>query len=119
MWLRSALDFWKSPDSRTSIVRKRCSRTRLEVESLEDRCLLSAVHALFDLGSPDGGPFPSNWFTVRDRTQLTGRRVDLPLPDPATHPSDYDDTQVINTLDGFNLQPRLSVPFDGPIDVHT
>ncbi len=26
---------------------------------------------------------------------------------------------VINTLDGFNLQPRLSIPFDGPIDVDT
>ena len=24
---------------------------------------------------------------------------------------------MLNTLDGFNLQPRLSVPFDGPIDV--
>ena len=26
---------------------------------------------------------------------------------------------MINTLDGFNLQPRLSIPFDGPIDVNT
>ena len=26
---------------------------------------------------------------------------------------------MINTLDGFNLQPRLSIPFDGPIDVST
>src|SRR5262249_34609069 len=26
---------------------------------------------------------------------------------------------VINTLDGFNLQPRLSVAFSGPIDVST
>jgi dienelactone hydrolase len=24
---------------------------------------------------------------------------------------------VLNKLDGFNLQPRLSIPFDGPIDV--
>jgi hypothetical protein len=42
-----------------------------------------------------------------------------PLPDPTTHPSDYQDTQVLNTLDGFNLQPRLSIPFDGPIDVNS
>jgi hypothetical protein len=68
---------------------------------------------------PASGPFPSNWFTLKDGTQNTGLRVNLPLPDPATHPSDYQDTQVINTLDGFNLQPRLSVPFDGPIDVNT
>ncbi|MEM8929847.1 MAG: hypothetical protein AAGE94_01660 [Acidobacteriota bacterium] len=25
----------------------------------------------------------------------------------------------LNSLDGFNLQPRLSIPFDGPIDVST
>jgi hypothetical protein len=89
------------------------------LEILEDRTLLSSVHALFDLSTPVSGPFPSNWFTVADDTQNTGRRVNLPLPDAATHPSDYQDTQVINTLDGFNLQPRLSVPFDGPIDVHS
>jgi hypothetical protein len=35
-------------------------------------------------------------------------------------PSDCADLDVINnTLDGFNLQPRLSIPFDGPIDVTT
>src|SRR5207245_1228949 len=44
---------------------------------------------------------------------------DMPLPDPATHRSDYEDTLVLNTLDGFNLQPRLSIPFDGPIDLNT
>src|SRR5262249_31462565 len=26
---------------------------------------------------------------------------------------------VLNELDGFNLQPRLSVPFSGPIDVNS
>jgi hypothetical protein len=91
----------------------------LEVELLEDRCLLSAVHALFDLASPDAAPFPSNWFTVADGTQNTGRRVNLPLPDSVTYQSDYEDVQLINTLDGFNMQPRLSIPFDGAIDVNT
>src|SRR5207244_3527497 len=66
-----------------------------------------------------GGPFPSDRFTGADASQLTGRRVDLPLPDHRTRPSDYDDISVINTLDGFNLQPRLSVAFSGPIDVNT
>src|SRR5262249_51007869 len=79
----------------------------------------NSVHALFDLGSPQAGPFPSDRFTVADRTQNTGRRVNLPLPDPATHLSDYEDSQVLNTLDGFNMQPRLSIPFDGPIDVNS
>src|SRR5438128_8823207 len=67
------------------------------------------VHALFDLGAPTGGPFPSNWFTVPDDSQNTGHRVNLPLPDPSARPSDKEDIQVLNTLDGFNLQPRLSV----------
>jgi hypothetical protein len=75
------------------------------------------VHALFDLGAPDSGPFPSDWFTQRDSSQLTRRRVNLPMPDCLQRPSDCEDLAVINTLDGFNLQPRLSVPFDGPIDV--
>src|SRR5262249_12583820 len=79
----------------------------------------AAVHALFNLDTPEGGPFASDRFTVSDPSQNTGRRVNLPLPDRATHPSDYNDTQLLNTLDGFNLQPRLSVPFDGAIDVHS
>jgi hypothetical protein len=33
--------------------------------------------------------------------------------------SDCNDLTVNNALDGFNLQPRLSVPFDGEIDVAT
>jgi hypothetical protein len=31
-------------------------------------------------------------------------------------PSDCADLQVVNELDGFNVHPRLSIPFDGPID---
>jgi hypothetical protein len=109
-----------SPTRRRPI-RRRLPASRLCLETLEDRCLpsTSPVHALFDLSSPDIGPFPSDRFTVPDPTQLTGLRVNLPLPDPAARPSDYADTQVLNTLDGFNLQPRLSVSFDGPIDVNS
>jgi pimeloyl-ACP methyl ester carboxylesterase len=91
---------------------------QLNVEILEDR-FTPSTFAGFDLGNPEGGPFPSDRFTVADGNQLTGRRVELALPDRATQPSDYDDIRVINTLDGFNLQPRLSIPFSGPIDVAT
>src|SRR5262249_46324766 len=66
-----------------------------------------------------GGPFPSDRFTVADSSQLTNRRINLPLPDAASRPSDYADLSIINTLDGFNLQPRLSIAFSGPIDVNT
>jgi hypothetical protein len=81
-----------------------------------------AVHARFDAFNQSDitvSPFPSNRFTVADDTQNTGLRVNLPLPDPTTHLSDYQDTQVLNQLDGFNIQPRLSIPFDGPIDVYS
>jgi len=27
------------------------------------------------------------------------------------------DVAALNTLDGFNIQPRLTIPFSGPIDV--
>ncbi len=75
------------------------------------------VRALFNLGHPTTGPFPSNWFTVFDDTQNTWRRVSLPYPDCTVYVSDCEDLAVLNELDGFNLQPRLSIPFSGPIDV--
>lgn len=75
------------------------------------------VHALFDLDTPAGGPFPTDRFTVADASQNTRRRVNLPKPDCDQRRSDCEDLDVINTLDGYNLRPRLSVPFDGPIDV--
>lgn len=70
-------------------------------------------------GTSAGQPFPSNLYTVPDASQLTGVHVDLPTPDNATHPSDYADVAVLDTLDGFNIQPRISIPFSGPIDLST
>ena len=79
----------------------------------------AAVEALFDLSSPASAPFPSDRFTVDDHDQKTGLRVRLPKPGCVARPSDCADIDVINTLDGFNLQPRISIPFSGPIDVST
>ena len=81
--------------------------------------VLAAVHALFELSTPVTGPFPSDQFTVPDASHNTGRRVNLPLPQCTVRPSDCEDLSVINTLDGFSANPRLSIPFDGPIDVTT
>jgi hypothetical protein len=92
-------------------------RRALRVEPLEARMVLSTVHAAFMDLTPAGGVFPTNVFTDADSSNLTGLRVNL--PDPGTGPADSQDVQIINTLDGFNLQPRLSIPFDGAIDVHT
>src|SRR6266480_4968762 len=75
--------------------------------------------ALAATGTKAGQPFPTNLFTVPDASQLTGLRVDLPKPDCATHPSDCADIDVLDTLDGFNIQPRISIPFSGPIDKST
>jgi hypothetical protein len=66
-----------------------------------------------------GQIFPTNLDTTRDHTQLTGLRVNLPQPNCATNPSDCADVAVLDTLDGFNIQPRISIPFSGPIDVST
>jgi hypothetical protein len=99
-------------------MRTRTRTCRPRLESLEDRSVPSTF-AAFDLDTPAGGPFPSDRFTVADASQLTNRRINLPPPDASTRPSDYADVSVINTLDGFNLQPRLSVAFSGPIDVNT
>src|SRR5881397_3397938 len=64
-----------------------------------------------------GQPFPSNIYTTPDATQLTGLRIQLPTT--GCTPSDCADLAVLNTLDGFNIQPRISIPFSGPIDLST
>jgi hypothetical protein len=74
------------------------------------------VHPLFQLSDQAASPFPSDIFTVVDAAQATGRRVNLPYPDCAARPSDCDDIESLNTLDGFGLTPRISIPFDGAID---
>ncbi|HLC42407.1 MAG TPA: hypothetical protein VJO34_12405 [Methylomirabilota bacterium] len=50
--------------------------------------LAAGVHALFDLETPTGGPFPSNLFTVFDLGHNTLRRVNLPKPDCLVRVSD-------------------------------
>ena len=77
------------------------------------------VFAAFNLGAPQTGPFPSDIFTVADSTQNTGRRLNYPYPDCTLRPSDCEDLDVVNTLDGWGLQTRVSVPFSGDIDVST
>jgi hypothetical protein len=76
----------------------------------------SGVHPLFNLQSAATSPFPSDRFTIIDARQNTNRRINLPSPDCATNPSDCADVALLNQLDGFNTQPRISIPFDGAID---
>jgi len=78
---------------------------------------VAATHPLFNLQSTTQSPFPSDRFTILDPGQNTGLRVALPAPNCNTNPSDCADIALLNQLDGFNPQPRLSIPFDGAIDV--
>jgi len=52
-------------------------------------------------------------------SQNTYLRVNLPKPNCAVRPSDCADIDVINTLDGFSTQPRITLPFTGAIDVNS
>jgi Bacterial Ig-like domain len=77
----------------------------------------SGVHPLFDLSSLERSPFPSDRFTVADEQQNTARRVNLPMPaDCTVEVSECEDVAILNQLDGFNLNARIAVPFDGDID---
>src|SRR5947209_6906883 len=76
----------------------------------------AATHPVFNLSSPATSPFPSDRFAAFDGQQLTGLRVNLPLPNCATNPSDCADITLVNQLDGFNLQPRIGIPFDSAIN---
>ena len=78
--------------------------------------LASGVRVKFDTGDLAGSPFPSDRYTQPDWSNRTFRRVSLPTPDCTVRVSDYDDIRVINTLDGFSTQPRITVPFTGAID---
>ena len=60
--------------------------------------------------------FPSDQFTVPDARQLTGLRVDLPLPDCDELPSRCNEIELLNELDGFDLEPRITIQLDAAPD---
>ena len=62
--------------------------------------------------------FPSDGLTVPDPAQATAKRVDLPEPaDCVANKSECDEITLIDKLDGFDLDPAISVHFSGAIDV--
>ncbi|NDZ18696.1 hypothetical protein C7T35_16145 [Variovorax sp. WS11] len=79
----------------------------------------SNVAVQFSVSDPDAAPFPSDRYTAVDPTQLSGRRIALPKPNCAVRVSDCQDIEVLNTLDGFSVTPRFTVPFTGDIDPAT
>jgi len=79
----------------------------------------SGVRVKFEPGDLAGSPFPSDRYTQRDWSNRSFRRVKLPTPDCTVRVSDCEDIAVINGLDGFSTQPRITVPFTGAIDVNS
>ncbi|MGC4055953.1 MAG: hypothetical protein QM757_44665 [Paludibaculum sp.] len=77
------------------------------------------VTVAFNPTDPAIGPFPSDFMTAPDDTQKTGRRVNLPLPDCEQRTGDCQELTLINQLDGFNVQARVTVRFNGAIDPAT
>ena len=60
--------------------------------------------------------FPTDTLTVHDGSQLTGRRVNLPMPDCATHPTDCNTVTLLDQLDGFDIDPQLALTFSADVD---
>ena len=60
--------------------------------------------------------FPDDRLTVPDRSQLTGRRVALPLVDCRVRVTACEVGRLLNELDGFDLDPRLSLAFNRAVD---
>ena len=81
--------------------------------------LADSVRVRDEAGNPDGALFPSNRYTVFDGTQNTLRRVKLPKPNCAVRVSDCQDIDILNGLDGFSTQPRMTVPLTGAINLAT
>ncbi len=81
--------------------------------------LASGVTVMWNPADPTVGPFPTDFLTTPDTTQKSGMRVNLPVPDCTSAPSDCQDAQLINQLDGFQTAPRIRVTFSGPIDLNT
>jgi hypothetical protein len=66
--------------------------------------------------------FPNDQLTKRDLTQVTKKRVDFRqgIDYPACDSTNYsicDGFTMLDKLDGFDIQPRVTIPFTGPIDI--
>jgi pimeloyl-ACP methyl ester carboxylesterase len=81
--------------------------------------LASGVTVMWNPQDPTIGPYPTDALTTPDSTQKNGIRINLPMPDCTTAPSDCQDVQLINQLDGFQTVPRITVTFSGPVDVNS
>jgi hypothetical protein len=79
---------------------------------------LAAAGAAACIPRPAVSIFPTDALTVADASQTTGRRVNLVSPaNCVTFKSDCDEVALLNQLDGFDIDPTVTLTFDGAIDV--
>jgi putative cell wall-binding protein len=78
--------------------------------------LLAPVPALAQTAPAGRVTFPTDALTVPDAAQVTGRRMNLPLPDCTVFKSSCNDVRIINELDGFDLDPRIVIELDAAPD---
>ena len=77
---------------------------------------------IFQTELPLIGPFPADSLTTPDPNQLTGRRINFPAPAAcALTPTltACSDALLLNQLDGFSLNPRITVCFSDAISPDT
>jgi len=63
--------------------------------------------------------FPTDRLTEADPAQLTGRRVRLSLVNCFEAPSSCDEITLLNGLDGWSVNPRMTLAFSAPIALDT
>jgi hypothetical protein len=81
----------------------------------------SNTEVLFQPSLPTVGPFPTNFLTTSTPTQKTGLQVNLPLPAgcPMSPTTPCVNTLEENQLDGFSVNPRITICFSGPVNPAT
>jgi len=88
---------------------------RISVIALAFALVLPAqTRVLFDPGNPEVGPYPTDFLTVADARQKTGRRLAI-LPPAAPEISTLIEYNVMNDYDGFDPAARATVRFSGRI----
>ena len=58
---------------------------------------------------------PTDRLTQADPAQLTGRRIHLSLVSCRETPSTCDEINLLNGLDGWSVNPRITLGFSGPV----
>lgn len=91
--------------------------------ALAGLAVAAPTRVIFNPQSLTGGPFPNDSLVVPDSSQITGVRVNLPASEDACSLASSavvcSNRALLNTLDGFSLNPRLMVCFSGPINPQT